>query len=354
MEQLNGLGEIIASTPQEDVKLDAYIKNILAFKPILARIFKETIEECKDMEYDEIERCIEGDIDITLIGLNPGMSNPTKIEGNMQEDFVNGEGKITYDIRTTIRIPKSSDRIGVKILVDVEAQKDDNPGYDIVERAIFYCCRMISAQLSTEFTNKTADNVKYGNLKKVYSIWVCTETSQEKANTIEVYNIQRNVYPNTKNKKEPRYDLLEAVIINISKNHNVGDTDSKLIHLLTDLFNEKMDAANKLDVLKKEYGISTTVEFEREVFGMTAYAARLIKEGLEEGRMKGREEGREEGRAEGREEGREEGRAEGREEERISAVQRMIQADFLKEDILKLHYTEEEYQKAKETLLITV
>lgn len=133
---------------------------------------------------------------------------------------------------------------------DVEAQKNDTPGYDIIERAIFYCCRMISAQLSTEFTNETADKVKYGNLKKVYSIWICTETSQKKANTIERYNINRSVYPEKKEGSEPRYDLIEAIIVNISKDHNTDGSDSELINFLTDLFNEEMNSRKKIDLLK--------------------------------------------------------------------------------------------------------
>lgn len=79
-------------------------------KPILAHIFKETITECKDMSYDEIEKCIEGDIQIDIVGLDTGTSNE-KISGNTQEDFVNGEGKVTFDIRTFVRIPMSDDSI---------------------------------------------------------------------------------------------------------------------------------------------------------------------------------------------------------------------------------------------------
>lgn len=111
--KLTGLGETIVSTPQQDLKLDGYIKNILAFKPILSRIFKGTIIECKDMSYDEIERCIEGDIQIDIVGLDPGTSNE-KISGNTQEDFVTGEGKVTFDIRTFIRIPVLNNSIGSK------------------------------------------------------------------------------------------------------------------------------------------------------------------------------------------------------------------------------------------------
>lgn len=295
MQELTHLGEAVCSADPKDLKLDRYIKNVLAFKPILARIFKEAIEECENMSYDEIESSIEGEIQIEVIGVNPGTSN-TKITGSTQEDFVDGEGKITYDIRTFVRIPKTEDSVGVKLLIDVEAQKSDSPGYDIIERGIYYGARMISSQLSQEFTNKSADNVKYGNLKKVYSIWICTETAQNRANRIEKYFIGRKVIPPEKDSGYiPRYDLMQVVIINISKTHNIEDTKNELIRLLTDLFNETISGQKKVELLKDRYGLKTTAHFEKEVQNMTAYTARLINEGLEKGRTEGRQEGRREG-----------------------------------------------------------
>lgn len=284
---MTALGTAVSTT---DAKLDAHVKNILAFKPVLARIFKETIIECHDMSYEEIESCIEGDVQIDVIGLNPGTSNPSKISGNAQEDTQDGEGKITYDIRTFIRIPRSNCLVGVKILVDLEAQKQEKPGYDIAERAIYYCSRMLSSQLSVEFENSSADKVKYGNLKKVYSIWICTETSQKRANTVERYTIHRSVWPYDKCPDIPRYDLMEAIIVNISKKHDTENSSSNMINMLTRLFDESLASGEKLKILKADYGLPVTTEFEREVLDMTAYAARLLNEGLEQGRSEERTE----------------------------------------------------------------
>lgn len=282
MSNLTNLGESIDLADRQ-IKLDGHIKNVLAYKPVLARIFKETISECKDMQLEEIESCIEGDVLIEVVGLNPGTSNISKIEGKSQEDFVKDEGKVTFDLRTVLRIPSIERGITVKLLVDVEAQKEDTPGYEISERAIFYCCRMISSQLSTEFTNSSADKVKYGNLKKVYSIWICTETSQIRANTIERYNIQRQVFPKKEEKFEPRYNLMEAIIVNISQNHDTEYSENELINFLTDLFNEELDSDKKISLLKNKYNLPTTTWFEREVADMTAYSAGLERKGIEKG-----------------------------------------------------------------------
>ena len=326
MTELTDLGNEIANIPQSDIKLDEYIKRILAHKPVLARIFKETITECKNLSYEEIENSIEGDINISVIGVMPNTSNTSKIEGRNQEDAIFNEGKVTYDLRTILRIAAPKQSVGVKLLVDVEAQKDDTPGYDISERAIYYCCRMISSQLSTEFTNSTSDRKKYRNIKKVYSIWICTETSQKKANTIERYNINRTVYPTLKKIPKSRYDLMEAVLVNISEKHDTEGTENELIKLLTDLFNENISGEEKVELLKNTYNIPTTEEFEKEVSNMTAYAAGLIKKGEEKGEVRGI----------------------------IKAIQKLIKANVSKETILSYGFSEEDYNEAEESFLQTV
>lgn len=76
---------------------------------------------------------------------------------------------------------------------------------------------------------------------------------------------------------------MEGIIINISKYHDTEDTNSELIRLLTDLFNENLSSKEKIRKFKTEYGLPTTLEFEREVDGMTAYSAGLIEKGMQRG-----------------------------------------------------------------------
>ena len=90
---------------------------------------------------------------------------------------------------------------------------------------------------------------------------------REKANTIEEYFIERRVRPNIKEIPVPRYDLMRAVIVNISKDHDTEDSDSEMINILTALFNENMEPERKIELMDK-YGIETTKEFESEVSGI--------------------------------------------------------------------------------------
>ena len=52
-----------------------------------------------------------------------------------------------------------------QIIINVEAQKDEPNGYDILNRAIFYISRMISSQKEIDFSNSN-----YNDIKRVYSI----------------------------------------------------------------------------------------------------------------------------------------------------------------------------------------
>lgn len=323
-EQLTEFGRDIVSVSHNDVKLDGFIKRILQNKPVLAKIFKETISECKDMSCEQIEECIEGEIIVDVIGVNPGTSNQPKIIGQTQEDFVPYEGKITYDLRMSLRVPNGTP-VGVKLLVDVEAQKEDTPGYDISERAIFYCSRMLSAQLTTEFSNSSSDSYKYKNIKKVYSIWICTEAAQCRANTIERYFIQRNVWPKAPDKvMPPRYDLLEAVIVNISKKHDTEGSESEMINVLTALFNNALSVEEKVNAMSK-YGLKATEELKKEVAGMTSYAARLISESIDKGVAR----------------------------ERADAIERMLRSDKTPEQIAEFcGYDLEEVVQVQEQMLI--
>lgn len=159
---------------------DENVKNILAHKIVLAHILAGTVDEFKGMEPEEIVPFIEGEPEVGTVPVEPGLTNSsTKIQGNNAEDAVVNEGTITFDVRFYVRFPDkraeknrkqknkkqqckekqnrddpNSARRYVKLLIDVEAQKDFYPGYDLVVRGIYYAARQLSAQKGVEFHRK--------------------------------------------------------------------------------------------------------------------------------------------------------------------------------------------------------
>ena len=139
------------SVAEMKVRYDVQCRKVLAQKEVLAWILKNTAEEFQELSLEEIEGCIEGMPEIAAVGVNPGET----IIGMANEDAVNGEGRIAYDIRFYAVVLRSREKI--RLIINVEAQKSWYPGYKIPTRGIFYGARMISAQLGTEFCDSNYD-----------------------------------------------------------------------------------------------------------------------------------------------------------------------------------------------------
>ena len=274
---------------EEKVRLDAQIKKILANKKILSWIVKYTMKEFAEMDFNMIESCIEGEPEVSKVPVYPGKTNMESITGLSTEDKVPNEGEAIYDIRFYIILPGKG-REPIKIIINLETQNDYYPGYDLVTRAVFYCARMLSAQLGTEFSTNVNDPKKYDNIKKVYSIWICFNTPRYAANTITEYCMtQKAHYGSFKGKA--RYDLLSVVMICLanSKKNETCEEQNKLIQMLTTLFATEMDKDEKKKKLQEQYGIPMDDGFGTEVDDMGNVSEYFISRGLEKGMELGME-----------------------------------------------------------------
>ncbi len=150
---------------------DAACKRVLSEKAILARIMKSCLEEYKDCDVNDIAgKYIEGQPQVSAVPVLPD-EDGTVISGMDTEDKSVHEGTVTYDIRFRAIVPGSGEQLA--LIINVEAQNDFYPGYPLIKRGIYYCCRMISSQYGREFTGP-----HYEKIKKVYSIWICMKPPQ--------------------------------------------------------------------------------------------------------------------------------------------------------------------------------
>lgn len=288
-EELTTAAKTIASTEPEDIKLDNSIKRLIAEPQFLARIIKRCVNECADMSIDEIIKII-GKVKVMEEFVEPGLTNTINATELSQENYISGEELIKFDILTHIFVPLENGTC-IKIYLNIEAQKNEKPGYDISERGIFYLCRQLSSQCGVEFSLSKDDKIKYKNIKKVYSIWICPETAAKRAGTIETIKLEKTV---TKNGKiidsstiPDRYDIMELKIIRLAKNHKYDLDDEELIKFLTDLVNDEMSKSEKLNALFG-YGVKLTKTVESEVGIMTSYATSIAQKNLIKGRTEER------------------------------------------------------------------
>lgn len=265
--------ELEATEYNEDNRqYDEHAKRILSNRKILAYILQRVVDELEGMTIDEIAEAIEGDVEIGSVPLMP-----EQILGGNLENSVYHEGRVFFDLRFSVR--KVEDKI--KILFDLEAQKKYNPGYPIVTRGIVYTARMISRQIETEF--KIPD---YGELKKVYSIWVCFDPPEKVGNAIAKFTLRKTDILNSIPVERKDYDKIAVVQICLSDSSpECGD---RMIHLLNTLFSGKNTAEKIEAVLEEEYNIPKSYELGKEVTAMCNLSERIEERGIEKGALEER------------------------------------------------------------------
>lgn len=281
-----------AETVQE---YDENVKTILAHKIILAHILAGTVAEFQGMEPEEIVPFIEGEPEIGIVPVEPGLTNSTsKIQGISTEDEVANEGVVTYDVKFYVRYPKkknttgkrqknkkmpSKDREYVKLLIDVEAQKDFYPGYDLVVRGIYYAARQLSSQKGVEF-----EKSEYNKIKKVYSIWICMYPPEYCQNTIIRYRLKQEVlFGKITRNKQFRYDLMEVIMINLPTKVPKETEEPNLNGMLKTLLTPELPAKTIIDRLERIYHIPMTEQEKGGLGEMCNLGEGILERGIERG-----------------------------------------------------------------------
>ena len=162
---------------------------------------------------------------------------------------------------------------------DIEAQGDYYPGYPLPKRGIYYCCRMISAQYGTEFTNSN-----YQDIKKVYSIFIAIRPPVNRQNTITRYRIVEEDMVGYVREPARNYALMTLLMICLGKPE---DTDCDILKLLDVLLSNDIEVAEKRQVLENDFGIPMTQELEGGLNDMCNLGIAIEREGIAKGRAEG-------------------------------------------------------------------
>ena len=127
---------------------DEQCKKILSYKQILAYIFKECLEEYKDLSLEKIQELLDEE-----------QSHDKMISKNVEDQSIRGS-MIRYDLLYKLRNPQRNDPEGF--------EEDD-----------------------------------FDNLQKVITLWICLRHARYKDNTINTYRIEeRNIVGHLKHAKK--------------------------------------------------------------------------------------------------------------------------------------------------------
>lgn len=276
-------GKIAAAGPE--ARYDANAKRLLGEKIILAHILAGCVDEFSGKIPDEIIPLIEGEPEIGTVPIGPGESNSPHIRGMNAEDAIPYEGVVTYDIRFLVQLPGGKEK--ARIIIDIEAQQKFSPGYDIVTRGIYYGARLLSSQMSVEFSGNNYDQVK-----KVYSIFICMGVPKEIENSVTEYKfIQNNRLGN--HGILGRYDLIRTLFIGLSRNLVEEKEEYRLHRLLETLLLPELNLEQRKDILEKEYQIPMSGDMGRRMNLMCNLSGAIVEWGMEKGIKEGMEKGQE-------------------------------------------------------------
>ena len=255
------------SATDQDAQYDDKAKRLLGNKIILAHILVKTVDEFKGMNPKDVVSYIEGEPFISVVPVEPGLTNIEKIPSN--DGLENGqrivgmntenaeinEGLVRFDIIFYVRM---KDGIS-QVIVNVEGQKDEPTGYHILNRAVFYVSRLVSSQKERDFVK-----TNYNDIRRVFSIWVCM--GMDESSMAYVHLAKDDLlgsYP-----WKGRLDLLNIVLIGISNELPEHDEKYELHRLLSTLLSMELTVDEKLGIIEKEYSIVVDDRIREDVSAM--------------------------------------------------------------------------------------
>ena len=258
----------------ENAGYDAACKRVLSEKAILARIMKACLEEYKNCDVNDIAgKYIEGQPQVSEVPVLPDESGSV-ISGMDTEDKSIREGSVTYDIRFRAVVPGTEEQIG--LIINVEAQNDFYPGYPIITRGVYYCCRIISSQYGREFTGS-----HYERIKKVYSIWICMNPPKYRKNSITRYRLVEEQLVGEAVEPVKNYDLLSIVMLCLGGPG--GGNYEGVLRMLDVLLSNETSEVEKRKILQDDYGIQMTQTMEQEVSVMCNLSKGVEAKGMTNG-----------------------------------------------------------------------
>lgn len=259
---------------------DTSAKRLLGQKNILAHILVKTVDEFKGMNPKDVVSCIEGTPYISTVPVEPGLTNIAtektgqRIVGFNAENAEANEGLVRFDIVFYVRMKDGLSQI----IINVEAQKDEPSGYQILNRAIFYVSRLISSQKERDFENSS-----YDDIKRVYSIWVCM--NMEENSMCHVHLTKEDVIGGYEWKGN--LDLLNIVMIGLAKELPGHNEMYELHRLLGALLSQELTIDEKLNIIGNEYDIPIEENLRKDVSVMCNLSQGIEEKGIAIGRAEG-------------------------------------------------------------------
>ena len=263
-------------TPQKET-LDSLAKRLIAFPEPASRILALACKEFQGMAFAEIAKLIQSKsrqgvkADSVPLGLID-----TK-EGESHDDGT----ETRFDVYIEPVLPD-----GTVLCIDIEVQNDSTIVF-LAARSLYYKSRTVSRQKGRLFLNSN-----YGQLKKVYSIWIWLNPPKGEVGSItEVRLAAKRRYPENSEVSEEMaaaYDR-ECVVILALPPPNLENIADDGLNFLSVILAAKISAAKKREFLEAK-GIHLEDAFLEDLDKMCTLDESVRRESKIEGKEEQRRE----------------------------------------------------------------
>ena len=119
----------------------------------------------------------------------------------------------------------------------------------------------------------------YNGLKKIYSIWICMDVQNYRADSIQEYRVtEKNIHGNFSDEPE-NYDLIRIIMLNLGEKNTTHD----LLNLLHLIFMDLKSSSEKEKILRDVYDLEITRNMRKEMAEMGGLIEPLLNIGIKRG-----------------------------------------------------------------------
>jgi hypothetical protein len=267
-------------------RYDECAKKLLSYQVIAAWILRSCVKEFSQNSVQYImDNCLKEKPEISTRAVHQDHPDRQKLlDGDRMVDQENSEATgikeqtVYFDIRFQASVPGATEPI--LLIINLEIQLDDAPGYPLVTRGFYYCARMVSEQYGTVFTGE-----HYEKLRKVYSIWICPDPAKKRRNGIFRYHTVEEEVCGTSSVDRENFDLMEVIVLNLGEADRSSSVE--ILDLLSVLFSTETSPEEKKKILSRDFHIAMTEELESGVKDMCNLSRALIDQGVQQGLEQG-------------------------------------------------------------------
>lgn len=125
----------------------------------------------------------------------------------------------------------------------------------MLKRAEYYCSRLIVRQK------------EYKKIQRVHSIWLMQEYANRKEGVANHYSMKEECLGNRRKEKAENYGMMHIFMLYPKGKYDAKDTSFQ--NLMNVLFKNEHSVEEKLEILRKQFGIKVTETMEEEVEEMS-------------------------------------------------------------------------------------